>query len=385
MDLKKVRYYHLVKQNLAEKASPENYERVLKEHIGLHSTELLTPYLSLRARIKDFDPEVLYEDINIRRNVVRLNAFRGTAFMVHRDNLRAILGSARQFLLPKLTENLKYIDKFSVNIDQMVKEITALLSGNSQLAVKEIKKELSGKCDPDHVTLAIRILNLRSIVVRTGQRYITDKSIKYGLLNEWLPDEDFDELDAEISLENLILKYIRIFGPVCLEDICWWLPATKTAVRTVLERLGSRIVYISFNGSEYIMEKEDSEKFKEFNMSKIKEPIVNFLPYEDHFPKAYTVRNWYISDEKKSLLFAFEKKTDYGQLRPSIWLNGEIAGRWETEWADSKKSAMNVKVLGEDFISSLPARTVKQIENERQELENYINEKLLPLMKNPKK
>lgn len=54
MDLRTLRLYHLAKQNLLIGAPARNYRRVLKDYLGLHPTDSLTPYLSLRARVEEF-------------------------------------------------------------------------------------------------------------------------------------------------------------------------------------------------------------------------------------------------------------------------------------------------------------------------------------------
>jgi len=57
-------YYHLQKQSLLSKAKQNDFEEILKKHIGLHSTDYLTPYFSLWARVKKFDPADLFQAIS---------------------------------------------------------------------------------------------------------------------------------------------------------------------------------------------------------------------------------------------------------------------------------------------------------------------------------
>ena len=95
--IKKVRLFQLQKQHFLHKSSIKDYLTIVKENIGLHSTDYLTPYLSLWARVENFDPQLLFDDLNKHREAVRLRAFRGTIFVVHRDNLERapVLSQAR--------------------------------------------------------------------------------------------------------------------------------------------------------------------------------------------------------------------------------------------------------------------------------------------------
>jgi hypothetical protein len=67
MDVRLVRLYQLTKQNLAVKAAAGSYRRLLRDHLGLHSTDYLTPYLSLQARVRDFEPRALFNALNRNR------------------------------------------------------------------------------------------------------------------------------------------------------------------------------------------------------------------------------------------------------------------------------------------------------------------------------
>jgi hypothetical protein len=77
--------------------------------------------------------------------------------------------------------------------------------------------------------------------------------------------------------------------------------------------------------------------------------LVWFLPYEDHFPKVFILRQFYIDDETEEKLLPKSIRHYWppemtpppendnrghiaaGQIRPSIWLDGKIIGRWEME------------------------------------------------------
>ena len=58
MELSITRLFQLAKQNLIRKVKLNEYSKLFIEHIALHSTDYLTPYLSLWARVKNFDPKL---------------------------------------------------------------------------------------------------------------------------------------------------------------------------------------------------------------------------------------------------------------------------------------------------------------------------------------
>jgi len=143
-----------------------------------------------------------------------------------------------------------------------------------------------------------------------------------------------------------------------------------------VERLKDKLAFFDLNGRDYMMERGDHRKLGKF-VPAFGVPFVHFLPYEDHFPKAYAVRDWFLSARASSLLFG-KGVTELGQIRPSIWLDGEAVGRWEID-AVTDRTTARVKVVGLVGRSRLSAATLAAIERERRLVEAFINHKLRPL------
>jgi len=379
MELNKIRFYQLHKQNLIQKAKPDEYANLLKAHIGLHSTDYLTPYLSLWARVENFEPKLLFNDLNEPWNALRIRAFRGTIFVVHKKNLKNILGASKIFQSSTVNNFEKFLSKMGLNSATIEQKVVNLLSDKKDLTVHELKKLLDDQLTGEYFTFTLRYLEFKGVLVRTNHRYITDKVIRYGLMDEWFPEIAVDEIDSEEALQTLILNYVCKFGPVCLDDLSWWLPINKTLARKMIDKLNEQLICFDFNDREYFMEKDDYERLKDFELPDNQQPIINFIPYEDHFPKAYSIRNWFLSEAVSPLVH--KKGVIYrGQIFPSIWLNGEIIGGWEMNWIDKAKSAMKVEIINIYEKLNLSKQITQLIESQRTELENFVNEKLVPLM-----
>ncbi|NHJ05829.1 MAG: hypothetical protein EAX90_13465 [Candidatus Heimdallarchaeota archaeon] len=378
----KIRFYHLWKQNLIEKTE-SNFLDLIDNHIGLHSTDYLTPYFSLWARIKNFEPRALYDSLNKTKDVLRMTAFRGTLFIINRKNIASTLASMsrKRELWIKDAQNYSTI---GLDYQKLERDIIALFKKNPLLKNPEIKKALADRYSEIDVTIGMRLLGLNGIVIRAVQKNITDKIYKYSLLEDWMPDVAEQISQSENSVREVLLKYIDIFGPVSLDDFCWWLPETKTNAREYLIEIENNLEIIDFNGSEYFIKKNEKEEFENFEYRKFTEPIINFLPYEDHFPKAYQERSYFISEDVKTNLFGV-RGLDKGEIRPSIWLNGEVIGRWEYSWADNKKTTMKIDIIYLDRTKISSEIITNKIEEIRLDLENFTNEKIIPLIKMKKK
>ena len=377
MDSVKRRFFLLEKQNLLKKKNSDNILDFIKHHIGLHSTDYLTPYFSLQSRLKDFNPAELFDLIVKKKDVVRFRAYRATLFILHKDDITLAIESTREHRIKRITEGKKLF-KNAVDFDEFEQKLLSTLSGR-QMTNKELFEELGTEIPKEIFRFIVQITDTNGLIVRTKQRYITDKTIRYGLVNEWISSVKQQVLTEEDAIRKIFLRYVKLFGPVCLEDFCWWLPTKKTIAKEILDDFSDKLEMLDIDGIQYFMLKDDYRILEDFDFEDYPEIIVNFLPYEDHFAKGYKKRDWYISDEVKSKLFGV-KGIDRGEIRPSIWLNGEIVGRWEYEWIDKKKTAMKIVIpYLNDRVITDTAREL--IEQNRVELENFTNEKLVPLIK----
>ena len=372
----KIRLYQLYKQNLLTPARETEYIRVMKDQIALHSTDYITPYLSLWCRVDNFEPASLLKDLNSRQ-AWRLRAFRGTVFVMPQEITTDIRSASRIFLVPRLEEAKKILQKNRLEVEPFKKEVIAFIRRNGPLAAAELRKGLSQQVPNEFFTVILRCLEFSGILIRAEQKHLTDRMIQYDLPPAELTDSQRDPIEA---LENIFHKYLRRFGPVCWEDIGWWFPLPKSAIRKMVNKFQKEIILFQWNRQEYLMEKNDYQQLLSFQIKSDQDPLVHFLPYEDHFPKAYHIRNWFLSANTLPLVYQI-RKIEHGQLRPTIWLNGEIIGRWEMTWRDKAKSAMKVSVEALSPGIKTTTEILRLIEQQRSILEKYINQKLIPLMK----
>ena len=377
MDTRRIRLYQLAKQNLAAKAPAGSYRRLLRDHLGLHSTDYLTPYLSLQARVRDFEPRALFDDLNRTRKAVRLRAFRGTVFIVHRDNLALIQAGAHHFYASTMAQIEKLACQDGLDLKPLEKKVAGLLAGRKRMTALQLNRELRTGLKPGLPPFFLRYLEFKGLLVRVGQKHLDDHVIPYGLLRDWFPEASAETIDPGRALQEIVRRYIAKFGPVCLDDICWWLPISKTAGKTTVEGLKDELAFFDLNGREYMMDRADFRRFQRFK-SGSDEPCLNFLPYEDHFPKAFAVRDWFLSAEAESLLFQ-KGVTELGQIRPSIWLDGEVIGRWEFQPAGQAGRSTKVKIISLVRPSRFSKKVLSGIEDRRRELELFIDTKIAPL------
>ncbi|TFH07958.1 MAG: hypothetical protein E4H14_07420, partial [Candidatus Thorarchaeota archaeon] len=281
-----------------------NYYDVAKYQLGLHSTDYWTPYFSTWARIGDFDAKDMFESLDNGRKIVRTHAFRTTIHVMHIDNLSMIISATGPSLFRAYrTDKYRKVDILTD------REIETILSG-VKAALKEGSLNTSDlkKIVPDigdHVRSALLMLMARGEVIRAKAKHARSNLTSYALLDQWVGGFKLKITDEQDAITNLIQQHIERFGPVSVDDIAWWLRQTKTTVKESISSLGEKVATINIGKKEEYMLKSDFEIAS--SIEKPKEDQVWFLPYEDHFLKAFIDRTDFIDESIQPMLFPADR------------------------------------------------------------------------------
>lgn len=365
-----------------------SYYDVVKNQLGLHSTDYWTPYFSVWSRIGDFDARDMFESIDNGRKLLRTHAFRTTIHVIHIDNLSMIIGATGPSLF-KAYRNDKYrkVDILTdQEIDSMFSSVKSALR-EGPLRTSDLKKSVPDV--GDHVRSVLVMLMARGEVVRAKAKHARSNLTSYALLNQWVDGFKLKSIDEQDAITGLIRHHIELFGPVSVDDIAWWLRQTKTTVKRAISNLGEQVVTIDTGKTEKYMLESDFEIAS--SIEKPKEDVVWFLPYEDHFLKAFIDRADFIDESIQPMLFPADRKHFWpsnpdapqkmpskgtratGEVRPTIWLNGKVVGRWEMDEEGKQKRIVT------SIYSKVAKKNLEKIEDVRENLEEFVNTKLLPI------
>ncbi|MHA1974724.1 MAG: DNA glycosylase AlkZ-like family protein [Candidatus Hodarchaeales archaeon] len=382
-NIRKLRYNQLRKQCLIEQSS-NNFFDLIKSQLGFHSTDYWTPYLSAFARIGKFDAKKVFESFNTGDKLVRLNAFRRTVFAIHEDNVALILNALGPVFYESVQKS-SYSRKLLKGFDsgQIIDKLCNILKGRT-LKTREIKRQLPEIKD---IFRQILILSMaKGLIVRATASKARSTLTSYALLSEWLPNVKLHKMAQVEALLVLLKKYIEIFGPVSVDDASWWINIPKTQVNAVFKNLERDLQEVNIKGSKYYISNEDYNVALSVDIEEA--PNVFLLPYEDHFPKSFIARSWYLNKDIIKRLFPKIRQNYWphennpiissglnssGEIRPSIWLNDRIIGRWEFEGDNKRKKV--VFELYNKVDSEIGEFVFKKV----QDLEDFVNQQLIPL------
>lgn len=372
---------------LGEKVS--DFYEVAKTQLGLHSTDYWTPYLSVWARLGNYDAKSVFESINNGKLIVRTHAFRKTLHVVHLDNLSVILSATGPALF-NASRNDRYRKTNALSdkdIEDLLRQVVSALE-SGPLSMSELKKRVDPAIS-DYVRSALIMLMAKGDVVRAKAKHARSNLTSYALLRKWAHGFKLEFIEESTATSHLIRSHIDRFGPVSIDDIAWWFKQTKTTVKNTIGRMKEDVVALELDGTEKFMMTADLE-----TASSIEVPTddnVWFLPYEDHFLKAFIDRNRFISAEIQHRISPPDRRHFWpskpdeprvmpspgvratGEVRPTIWYNGNVVGRWEIDDIGKEKRIVT------SLYTKLDKLGIESIEEKRMDLDCFVNSILLPI------
>jgi len=318
-----VNLFVLRKQHLLHDAGSEagDIVRIARDIAGLHATSAATPYLSLFARMRDFEREQLGEELYTRRSLGKVRGVRGTVYIYPREMLPVAHAANRRMNIPNSQRFYRYMDRTEKEYEDLSHRILQLLRGRSMTAA-EIRRELG---EEKSVSPVVNLMCDFGLLIRGapagGWR---SNEHTYHILEEYMPGVDLAAPDEESARESMVHSYLAACGPAGENDIAWWTAFRRGEVRKILERMDDGVSHIGIEGmdGDFLVLTPEMPALRA--SVKPGKPIVNLLPYLDPYLMAYKDRSRYLSPE--NLGFVIDRG---GNATSCIMLDGRIAGVWD--------------------------------------------------------
>jgi hypothetical protein len=337
------------KQHLLPTSHSRDVVKVVRDIVALHATSAAGPYLSLWARIPEFQRQMLYDALYERRELVRVLCMRTTLHVVPSDKLpyfHQADAQRRRLAEQRDAESLLVLagvckqGQAKTALQNLRRRVLAVLTKRGPSTVQEIGRAVPeleakirysvGKAYEGEFSLGSRLVPgmcALGLLVRTRPRGSPSAwrshLYEYAALADWLSDVNLDSVTSLQARTWLVRQYLSAFGPATMDDIQWWAGLSRSETNTALRALESGLVTVAIEGlaGEHLMLADDARRLRRFVPPKAL--YVFFLPALDPYIMGFQDRQRFLAPEHRNK--AFDRA---GNAMPTVWVNGQVVGAW---------------------------------------------------------
>jgi hypothetical protein len=146
-------------------------------------------------------------------------------------------------------------------------------------------------------------------------------------VSAWLDPVHLDRTDREEALRQLLITYLRGYGPATVHDFGYWTGLRMPQARKAFEAARDRLSRVTLRGSkptyQLLTEDLDSLEFRP-----IARPVC-FLPEFDSLIMGHKDKSRLTDEENRKKVFLA-----LARVVPALLINGRLAGTWEYHFTD---------------------------------------------------
>ncbi len=337
---------------LTASARTDDVEAISRSVVALHSTDPVSVYLSVLARMRNPDLNSVAEALYTRRSLIRHHAMRRTlwvatadtvALMHHACTLKIADVERRKTEAFLATSGISEPGRWLIHAKDRVCDVLAERGPTSARDIGKLLPEVArpltmaeGKTYAGTQGAHSRVLTGlgfegRGVRTRPSGSWINGQ-YAWARMQEWAPDlhtslladaghNDVSQMPAQAELARL---WLSRFGPGTERDLSWWAGWTLGDTRAALAACGAEAVEVQ-TGSAWVLP-EDIEVLgagkRGVNGEFADEPWVALLPGLDPSVMGWKERGFYLPS-------GGERAWDtYGNAGPTVWVDGAVVGAW---------------------------------------------------------
>jgi winged helix DNA-binding protein len=300
--------------------------------VTLHSSDPVTVYLSVLARMVHPRLAAVDEALYEARSLVRHHAMRRTLWVARPEVVRELHAAATLALVgPDRRRTAGYLAASGIEdpeawLDDADAQVLADLREHGPSTARELGLRVDALRHPIVVggprwgstqsahTRVLLGLGFAGQVLRTRPLGTwVSGAYRYALADDWLPG-GLGTLDPRQARAALALRYVERFGPVTTDDLRWWTGWPVTTTRTAL--VDADAVEVEVEGGTGWLASADRIDVE------TAEPWVAALPSLDPTTMGWKQRGWYLPGAAAD---AFDRN---GNAGPTLWVDGRVVGAW---------------------------------------------------------
>lgn len=311
---KQINRSYLARQHLLERVEMTAHQAI-EYLVALQAQDVMPPFIGLWSRLQGFRPEGINNGL-LDRTLVRATSLRPTVHLTTRRDVLKLLpimlpGYVRMAQAPTSIRGL-----FSrVDIADVTTWANWLMN-NTDRGAEEMRERARidwPEEDPQLLASAVQwILPLCQIPPRGVWK--TNARPRWALADQWLGEP----LETTSNLEELVLRYIRAFGPMATGDIQAW--SRLTGLKPVIDSLRPDLRLLIDEVGRELLDLPESLWPEEATAVPVR-----FLGAYDNLWLAHKDRSRILAEDHRLLIM------NNGIGRPAVLIDGLIAARYRID------------------------------------------------------
>lgn len=281
---------------------------LLERLIGMQAQVPLDPYIACWSRLSDFDPEVLGRRL-LERTAVRMTLMRATLHLASRTDVLSL-----RPLLQGMLERAFRSSPFARELGEFdlvpALDWASELLGREPQTLAQLRIALAQEWPAEHANALAYAIRYLLPLVQVTPRGVWGRSMQPTVttLEEWLGAPP-----SAGSLEELVLRYLRAFGPASVADMRTW--SWLRDLRQVFTRLRRQLRAYRDEAGRELFDARDGL----FADAAAPAPV-RFLGQYD---------NVFLSHDDRGRIMASLKWDASFAHRGTLFLDGYLAGAWK--------------------------------------------------------
>jgi len=372
---KRVIAFRLSRHHLSKRASSDSFASVAGDMAGAQAQVLLAAQISIWARLRGARLRDLESAIWKDHTLVKAWCMRRTMFLVPSHELAVyVRGTVRRaaynfrWALSRIGSRQE-LDKLLDNVLEVLSqprtrtELAQTLSkshgyklkskagggwGNRR-AVPWIK--VGGASLP--VGFLLHVIAARDVICSGPNRGNESTFVR---ADRWIPDwKDMPSVEAE---RELLVKYLRAFGPATLADFALWAGMYVRDAKEIWSREAENIAQVDVEGLKAGILRSD---LPELEKAEVDQPVVRLLAFFDSFVLGHKSHRDIVDEKNQRKIY-----------RPQGWVSPVLLvdGRAQGVWSHIQKGS-NLEVRVTPF-QSLSSRVTSRLREEALDLGRFL-------------
>ncbi len=280
----------LARQLLLERADMAPLGAV-RHLVGLQAQVPHNPYTALWSRVDGFRAESLSRLLE-RREVVRMGVMRGTIHLLTRHDCLLLRPLTQPVFEGQLWRHRDFSPQLrGVDLDPVVE--AGRIALEEPRTGTELRAFLAARFPELDAAALAYACQMRLALVQVPPRGLWGKSaqVRWTTAEAWLGQP----LEADPSLEDVVLRYLAAFGPASVADVATW--CRLTGLREVVERLRPQLASFRDERGRELFDLPDAPRPDPDTPAPVR-----FLPEYDNVLLSHDDRSRFVSASDRALL-----------------------------------------------------------------------------------